>query len=361
VLIRVVGVPYYQRNVGFFLVTFLLLFGIAGEQAWPMHRSVMYEIAASPVLWLLAALLWLLYALKCLHFTLRTLAMPENEFLYTLSLFSVRQQLYGLFLVQCLLYLPVWAYALTTAGIALTRQAYGTAFGTLLYNGLICLALAYAGYRKINFPNQDRGVAFFGRFLQIRFTRPFPAFYWSYLLHDEKMLLFTTKSFSLLILTGLFPLYASVDYDARMLWIGYLLSAFSHVIVAQQLRQFEERWLLVVRQLPFSIFVRFGWYSVIYLVVLIPEMGLLSRHFSSTFGWSDWAAYLSLAMGICLCSHGYLFIPCQDPEKFITRVFFAFIALFLLVMYRVAPGWQACGLWLLAYGLMRRYYYRYEG
>jgi hypothetical protein len=101
VLIRVLGVPYYQRNVGFFLVIFLLLFGIAGEQAWPMHRSIMYEIAASPVLWLLAALLWSLYALKCLHFTLRTLAMAENEFLYTLSLFPVRRQMYSFFLVQC--------------------------------------------------------------------------------------------------------------------------------------------------------------------------------------------------------------------------------------------------------------------
>jgi hypothetical protein len=165
---------------------------------------------------------------------------------------------------------------------------------------------------------------------------------------------------SLLILSGVFPLYASVDYDARMLWIAYLLSAFTHVIVTQQLRSFEERWLLVTRNLPLSIPARFGHYLLVYFVVLLPEMLTLGLKFSNTFHWNEWAAYASLAMGICLSSHCFLYIPHQDPEKFITRVFFAFIVLFLLVMYRISPLIQALALLALSYSLMHRYYYRYE-
>jgi hypothetical protein len=360
VLSRVIGVSFYQRNVGFFLVIFLLLFGIAGEQAWPMHKAIMYEIAGSPAVWLLAAFVWLLYAIKCLQFGLKTLSMPENEFLYTVSLLPIRRQLYSLFLVQCYLYLPVWGYALTTTVIALRTQAYELALATVLFNGVVCLAMAYAGYRKLNYPDQDRNLSWLSQVFRVRFPKPFAAFYWSYLLQEEKMLLLSTKAFSLLILSGVFPLYASVDYDARMLWIAYLLSAFTHVIVAQQLRSFEERWLLVTRNLPLSITARFGLYLLVYFVVILSEMLTLALKFSSTFDWNDWAAYASLAMGICLGSHCFLFIPHQDPEKFIPRVFFAFIVLFLLVMYRISPLLQALALLALSYSLLHRYYYRYE-
>jgi|GEM_PF-3413418 len=360
VLNRVVSVTFYQRNAGFFLVIGLLLFGIPGHQAWPMHKAIMYEIAGSWAVWLTAAFVWLVYALKCLHFGMKTLSMPENEFLYTISLLPVRQQLTSLFLTQCSLYLPVWGYALVTTGIALRAHAYETALATLLFNGLACLALAYASYRKINFPNQDRGLSWLSRAFRVRFPQPFPAFYWSYLLHEEKMLLLSTKAFSLLLLSGVFPLYASVDHDARMLWIAYLLSACAHVIVAQQLRAFEDCWLLITRNLPFSIPARFGRYLLVYFVVLVPEMLTLGLQFSSTFRWTDWTAYTSLALGICLGSHCLLYLSHQEPKKFVIRVFFAFIFLFLLVMYRISPHLQALALLALSYGLMHRYYYRYE-
>lgn len=360
VLTKVMGHPFYQRNAGFFLVAFLLLFGIAGEKAKPMHHAIMWEMAGSSAILLVAAVVWMLYALKCLQFGLRTLALPENEFLYCISLLPYRRQIGSLFAIQAYLHLPVWLYALTAAGVAVVeRQAYASAAIIILYNAVLCLGIAWVCCRRIAQPNQDRNPSWLNRLFDLRFAKPYPVFFWSYLLHQEKVLLFSTKASSLLILVGTMPLYASVDHDERMLRIGFLLSAFAHVILVQQYRDWEERYLLITRNLPLSLPRRFGQYAWVYAGILLPELVMLPHFFSATFGWVQWADYIGLTMGICLGFHCLLFTS-LPADKYVNRVFYAFVGLFLLVMYRVPPLVIAGAWGVLAYFLLHRYYYRYE-
>ncbi len=360
VLTKVIGHSFYQRNAGFFLVIFLLLFGIAGEKAKPMHHAIMWEMAGSAAILLVAAAVWLLYAFKCLQFGLKTLALPENEFLYCISLLPFRRQMGSLFAIQAYLHLPVWLYALTAAGVAVVeRRAYATAAVIVLYNAVLCLGVAGVFHRRITQPNQDRNPSLLNRLFDFRFAKPYPAFFWSYLLHQEKVLLFSTKAFSLLILVGIIPLYASVDYDERMLRIGFLLSAFAHVILVQQYRDWEERYLLITRNLPLSLTRRFGQYALVYLGVLLPEILVLPHFLSSTFAWVQWIDYTGMTLCICLGFHCLLFTDLPS-EKYVNRVFFIFVGLFLLVMYHVPPLVIAGLLLVLAYWLLQRYYYRYE-
>ncbi|MES2730873.1 MAG: hypothetical protein V4714_03965 [Bacteroidota bacterium] len=360
-LIQIIGIPFYQRNAGFFLVAFLLLFGVVSPQlAISYHLAILHAMVESALILLAAAVVWLLYALKCAHHALKTLALPENEFTYCISLLPLRRQLFSLFCTQSFIFLPIWLYALTAVGVACSRQAYGSAAVIVVYNSLLCLLMAGLFYRKIKHPNQDHTTNFLSQYLDQKFTKPYPAFFWSYLLNEEKVLLLSTKAFSILILVGIMPLYTSVDYDQRMLRIGFLLSAFTHTILVNQFRQFEETRLLLSRNLPYSLLQRFGRYAVIYIGVLLPELVVLTYSFSATFGWGQWLDYVALSLSLCLVCHCFLFINHMPSEKYINRVFYAFVVLFLLVMYRISPLILAAGLSGLAFYLLQKNYYRYE-
>jgi hypothetical protein len=360
-LIQVIGIPFYQRNAGFFLVAFLLLFGIVSPNvAITYHLVILQAIVDSVIVLLAAAVVWLLYALKCAHHGLKTLAMPENEFLYSVSLLPLRRQFFSLFCTQSFIFLPIWLYALAAVGMAIHRQAYDSAASIVGYNGLICLGVAWLFYRKIKHPNQDHTTGFLNHLLNRKFTKSYPAFFWAYLLNEEKVLLLSTKAFAILLLVGIMPLYASVDYDDRMLWIGYLFSAFSHAMLVQQFRQFEETRLLISRNLPWSLRQRFGRYVLVYVGVLIPDWVVLTYSFSAIFGLWQWLDYVALSLSLCMLCHCFLFINQMPAEKYINRAFFAFVVLFILIMYRVSPLILGTVLSALAFYLLQRNYYRYE-
>ena len=359
-LTKVMVTPFYQRNAGFFLVAFLLLFGaVSPQMALLYHLSIMEALAHS-ILLLPAAVVWLFYGVKCAQHGFQELSLPESEFLTYVSLFPTRRQLYSLFVIQALLYLPIWLYVLATVGVAVYQQAWGAAALMVGYNFFVCSVVAYLFYRKIRFPNQESISLKFFQYTDRRLTKSYPAFFWSYLLRKELVLLLSTKFFSLFMLIGGILLLPALDDEARVLRIGFLLSAFTHLMLVQQLRKFEETDLLFTRNLPLPISVRFGRYALLYLGILIPEVTILAKECFSTLNWTILIEYTSFALSFCLLCHCFLFINHMTTKRYISRAFYAFVAFYLMIMFSLSLLAIALSMVLLAYYLLHQLFYEHE-
>ena len=356
ILIQVLVVSFYRHHAGAFLVGFLILFGSVSPQ---YHLAIMEALVTSSLL--IAALVgWLLYSIKCAHHSLKTLSLPENEFLTCLSLLPFRQQAWRLLITQGLLYLPVGLYGFAMMGVAFNQGIWSALLLIAGFNAGVCCAGAYLLYQKIKFPHRDSQILKVFQYLDKQIAKPYPVIFWTYLLRKETILLFSTKVFSWFIVAGTISLLPAFEYDPRALSVGYLLSAFLHVMLIRQIREFEESKLPLMRNLPYTYLGRYGRYALVYLGILTPEIILLARSNCPLVGGIAFVEYLSLCLSICLLGHCSMFVNNVSTSWYLARFLYAFVILYLLIMVGGPILVLAAGMMLAAYYLLWQLYYRYE-
>ncbi|HEY4286281.1 MAG TPA: hypothetical protein VGN00_04205 [Puia sp.] len=352
---------FYRQNVGFFLLFFVLFFGVvAPSEQLAYHYSLILGMLETPLFLGLVLFAWLLYGLKTSRFLFSALDEPEANFLYKLAALSRGRQFWLCMAIQGLLLLPVWAYSIAVAGVAVYRHVYGTALLVPLYMTVMNIAGAICLHRRLQWrlPDSGRQWAFFLR-QRRRTMLPYWSILLQYLLKEEKALAAGVKLFGCTVLYLLLKQQGPDDYDLRMPFLFYSLSLFGHAAILYRCRQLENTRLLFYRALPVPQSIRFGQYAIFYLLLLLPEtlvLGWLTPH---PIRVTDTMTFLLSGYSVLLLMNSILY-----TAPFTNRVFLRICLLLFGILYCCVLGKDLIELSVLflvtATVLFFRGYARYE-
>ncbi|MFD2571850.1 hypothetical protein ACFSUS_14495 [Spirosoma soli] len=334
VLYRTLVLPFYVRNAGTFLVVVLLAFGFLRPID---HEALITGALGSPFFLSIIIGLWGVYTVRVVSFVRRQLAAPEHLFLQTFRLVPppIRWPLWLLLLTELLI--PVIAYAIWMLARAIHYQTWGPFVAIVLtVLGLITGGAWVVDYRLRHHVHNAL------RLPHLSIRLPYELFFPTYWLRHEPLSLFLTKLISCLLLVGVCRLYPTDDYDQRLLLIGLMLALITHSQVSRQLSAFEQRFLLILPNLPLSQWLRLGRYVITYGLIWLPELLILCRNCPAKVRL-DYVGWLWLTgWGWLLLLHSLAYGRAISSERWQTGVFWGFIIGLLAIMFGLPVA-----LWLL--------------
>jgi len=359
ILQKVVVIPYYCQNAGFFLVVFILAFGLQSPPSLLVSPMFLMDAVLSPVFITAILLLFFLYYLKCFNFIHKTLNAPENSFLQVAALLAPKTLLYYLARVHVLLYLPALVYMVLIVGYAAWQKQYQTAFIILLYNMVLATLSAVLFYQKLINARTDKKLNTIPKIGFLPGSSSVCVWTLRYLLEQEKVMLFLTKLFSGSVLLAFLYLYPYPAYDLRPALIGFWTAAVSQVMLVQRVQLFGEEDLTFLRNLPYSRGRRLGQQAVFFGLCLIPELIILLRFLplsAALFMLQLWA----LGISFLLLMHALLYLKDQSLRQFSRQVFFIFMG--FLLFFLTSPPLYLLSIILtaIAYTIYHQRYYVYE-
>ena len=331
ILLKIFSGGFYRQHAGLFFFTFLVLVGaVEPSQLISYHYSLMLGIASSKVFLASVCVIWLLYYTKVFFYLLKEIDQPENAFLFfSATKFKTSLQIKGWLIVTFVNSLPIILYSIVTAIVAIKIGYYGNALLVLLFNATCSVALSFFIFRYSN-----RFIVIKNRF-SLAFTlfknKPIYTISPFYILNDFKAAYLITKGLSYLFIVGLFILFKNDATDIRVAAIAILASGTSHAFLVLEIRKFEEVYFKLLRNLPYSLLSRFTFVVIAYTVLLLPELIWLLVRFNSF----DLVSLLFFLISIPVLFHCLLFVIGFNVELYLKSVFGIFIALFLLIMFKL--------------------------
>ena len=343
VLYRLLVLPFYVRNAGTFLVVVLLAFGFMRPIE---HEALITAALGSPFLLGLFVLMWVLYTVRTVSFIWGQLAAPENLFLRTFLLVSPRTRWFYWLVLLTELLIPVILYA----GWMMARARHHQTWGSLMVIALAVLGLLLAGVSAADYRLRHHAPNAL-RLPRLSIRLPYPLFFPTYWLRREPLSLLLTKLISGGLLIGICRLYPTDDYDQRLLLIGLMLAIITHSQVGRSLSTFEQRYLLLLPNLPLSVAQRFSRYAIIYGLIWLPELLILLRNCPAETQLIYVGGLWLAGWGWLLLLHGLAYGRDIKPEHWQTAVFWSFIGGLLAIMFGLPMvAWGAMS-WLSAIGL----------
>ncbi len=334
VMSKVFVVQYYKINTGFFLASFILLFGLTnGKATLDLHYTLMQQITSSYAFAGGAVIVWVLYCMKCMAFCFREIKNSANSFLSALQ--PVADQKHYLLWLSCqsMLMLPMLGYAGATVIIGFKDGNYLLASLFTLFQLLLCIAPAYFYFHQINNTWQKPLLSL------PDFSKYIRKGYYSFLLHysldTRKGTIAGLKIFSLLLLQAMVIANKyEVNKESVCVLMMFLISA--HALLPQYYTRFVEYDMAIMRNLPILLPKRFLLYVFTYAVLFLPELLflLLNGHHSLPVQLT-----LSLyAVGISQLSlfTAFRYFGKMNTERYTLIVFgFFFVSLLVLASFNL--------------------------
>ncbi len=347
---------YYRRNMVFIFVIVLFCFGFLRA---PEHIAIARQVLRSPLLLGLTFLVWGLNWLKTMIFVLRLMKERAYGFLYQARLLPVVHRFAAFSAVVFNLSWLTFLYAVFMAVIGMEEQLPAAAALLVIFHFLLALSGAFLMEYRIRRPGTTGKKSALRPFLP-SFSTPGFLFFIRYLMAKQPVLLLITKSFTLAMLAGCCLLYPTDDYDERLLAIGALLAGAAQVVISGQFFVFENRHLLLLKNLPLTSAARLAGYFKTHAVLLLPEMIILLNNLPEGVAYGFAVQLWWLVLGICLLIHFLGFIPGVPEDTLMKGLFYGGVVVFLLIMFRV-PVLLLTGAALLSSVLVfRKYYYLAE-
>jgi hypothetical protein len=335
ILHRLLALPFYVRNAGTFGVVFYFAFGFMRPID---HEALIVAALGSPFLLLVLFVLWVLYTARAVGFIHGQLAAPDHLFLQTFRLVPAPTRWLYWFVLIATLLLPVIGYA----GWMMARAVHFHAWGALLALTATVVVLTGSGMAgadyRLQHPSPD-SVSLPG----FTFRLPYVLFFPTYWLRYEPLSLLLTKLISGGLLVGICRLYPTDDYDQRLLLIGLMLAVITHSQVGRQLQAFEQRYLLLLPNLPFSNPQRFLRYGLIHGLVWLPELLILLRNGPESVSYGYITGLWFTGWCWLMFMHGLAYSRAIPAERWQTILFSSFIGGLVTIMF---------GLPLLAWGVI---------
>ncbi len=354
VLAKVLVTKFYERNAGLFLFVFFLMFGIVeSTQIVNYHLSLIYGTLTSPIFLLIVAGVWLLYILKCVQFISRQLTRPENNFLFQLARIERSKQFANILLVMLAVDAPVLIYTSFIIAIGIQKNLYAPVVEIIVFHLFLLIASSSWIVYQLNTPHRQLKL-FNLPSLQWKWPKPFPVFHLGHLVTQLPTVLFFAKAFSIFAIYGFLQIPLD-QYEKRVVLLGLLFGLAAHSVIVFEFRKFEERYLLFLRTLPMTSLKRFLYLAAIYLLLLLPEMTMLTVnhiHFKDLIG-----IYL-FGAGFLIVSHCRLYIELNN-DKHLQWTLGFFLVSFMLVLFKIY--WvELIIMWALAFYYFNRNFYQFE-
>lgn len=353
VLYKVLVTRFYKINTGFFLLFFLLLFGLLdGKSTMELHRSIMEGITSSAGFCAGAMLVWAAYNFKCIRFVMNELDAAENSFLYRLQGVDNRRQFLLLLSCHASIYMPLLVYGGVTVGLGLYEHHYVWAVFFLVFQLLMCGAGAAIYQNRmnstwaqpfINLPSPD-----------ISRRKSFLFYLIHYSLANRKGTFIGLKVCSVLLLQAMVAANNDkLSKEAICVLIMFLISA--HSLLPLYYVRFVEGELSFLRNMPILISRRFFVYVLTYAIIFLPELAFLLLNTHHVMPLQLTLSLYAVAVSQLSLYTGLQYIRGVHTDKYTMFVFVLFfINLLLLASFNlwflfVAEAVVATGLFMGLY------------
>lgn len=267
---------FYAVNTGFFLLMFLLLFGVVqGGTLISYHLSLMEFILSSPTSMLVAFTIWLLYNYKCLAFIHAVIRNPANHFLNTLQCYRKGTLLLLLAATHLLLYLPVLLYSVCVIALGVHKLLFLQSLLVACFQLALIAFSTFSVYSALLYPWQRLLPWKINTSWKLHKTFYTILLWFTY--YERKRTLLLLKIVSILLL--FIPLELNKDnFQVSDFALVFQISIASHAIIAYYYVQFIEvkmRWLRNTPRSPMHFFML---YAATFCIILIPETIYLLKH-----------------------------------------------------------------------------------
>lgn len=351
---------FYQINTGFFLLIFLLLFGIIDPgNSLKLHYAVMQLMAARPILLLGGLAIWTAYYIKCIAYCLNTIGDPKHRFLFELQALPARR--FRIVLTSCLsaIYAPVLVYSLITAVVAFTEGRLLSLAIILAYQAGALAAGVVLCHQRIMHAARE---TFLGNALaRLQALRPHYIAYHQYLmayaLHQKKMLLFLLKTGSLLMLQVMVAInHGAPEWEGTFYILLFIIVA--HGLLPYYFVRFTEAngWL---RNLPLSHWQRFRYFAGFYALLFIPELLFLVIHVHTSLTFGNMLSFYTLAIAVLCWLHTLLYLRGITLERY-TLILGCLFLITMILLTSVSVWVIAAAFALMAVLAFPLLYPRYE-
>jgi hypothetical protein len=354
---KVLVKEYYQLNTGFFLLVITIAFGfMSGIE----HRALAEFFISSPATVSIPVFAWGVYLIKIINFNRNQALLPQNQFLYSLSLLPHTQQLVCFFISLTNQFMPAILYGTFLVIMALKNNFI---FAALAVPAALLLLLALGTFtllRQFNLPVAESKIGFFKRFFDYRITKPLIQFYLEWIVRREAAVVLGTKLFCALLIFGTTQLYEGEDYDVRLMAMACTLAFSANFTIIGRLHYFENKVFALLRNLPFAILKRTAVFLTVLIILCLPEISILIKYFPAVLSWTQAPLLILYGAGIGVLFYGFHFTGVIHHENFQRLIFALFIGWILLILFKVPIVAMALvnaigGVWLV-----RCYFYRFE-
>lgn len=364
VLTKIFSRGFYRANAGSLLFFFVVVIsyaimitpaGTMSHETFQLYQIiVMMTFINNPVAMSVIFFAWLLYTLKSWQYVTGQLTVVENGFLYYSSTaLSKFRQLRSWWWMQFVIALPITAYGLLSVVFGIAYHHYLFPFITLLYLFLLITVSAALYVWLANRLSAGTPAPITLR-LPIRWKKPFFSLFLYHIIHRIKLGGLLTKIFSLFCLaSGAYSLFSGNRQDTRVAGLLVLTAVAGHLYLIYQEHRFEVMTLAFSRNFPYSRNRHFGYMMLRYVLLLLPEIILLTVTAPSLMT----VLLLAYAISVMLFFRSLLYWLGLNMNIYLPVIFATYIALFWLIMYGYL--WQSAGvLLLLSYGLFCSRYYK---
>lgn len=355
ILQKVLVNHFYRLNAGLFMFLFYVLFGLP-QDAGGFHIAVAALIVTNQLFLLVVFAAWLLYNFKCIDYICKHLKEPAQLFLTCIENTGPFKCYMYMAYVQGMVFLPVTAYSVFLIIIALNNHTYLAAVEIIAYIAVMIFSAPFL-YKSVL--QRRRNEFQFSLPALLRIPKPLflvPVFY---ILNKRKQMLLITKFFSLGILWLFIKGFDPDHYDIRPTLLCFLLAVIANCTIVFEIRNFEEGYLYILRNFPFSLARRFTNILLMYAVLLLPEMLFVWKGYPVYFNFPDYLQLIAASVALLCLLHVCLLIQNVTMETYIKVVFGIAIGLFFIILYN--PGiLLALFLLLISFAIFHAYYYDVE-
>jgi hypothetical protein len=334
-LFKILVKPFYIINAGYFLLLFMLTFGILHPaEIILIHASLIKGIIHSNIFTWIILILWLLYNIKCILFCLRIIHRENDTVFFNLQAILPVKQYALLLACHCCLYLPVIVYSLFVIYMARQGGYILYAAGLIFFQLLMCVTGVYAYYSQINFTWKSRSlekksqanVQFFfnGR---IRFH----SYLLHYTFHSRKVIFLILKLVSIFLLNLILG-SNSAHFDMRDFILVFMTVVMFHSLMVYFYVSFMEKDMAFTRNLPVSKTLRFLQFALSYCFILMPEFGFIIINGSKSISLFNMIMLFGIAVAQLMLFTAMLYLKSMKMKPYLQSIFFIFLVSSILML-----------------------------
>lgn len=328
-LIRTIGITFYQQHIGLFLVIFYLLFGmIQGYDLILFHKALLLSICSSPINLLILFAIWTLYAVKSLLFVKNKLTQEDYSFAKQLTVVPKNEQIILWIKVYSFLLAPILCYAGLVLITSIIHQYFLSLFATVMMLGLIMILLALLTYRfsNLNFNLSKVWI----NLPSIKMKKPFWSWPIWYLLNEQKLMLLICKVVSFLFFKAILLVFADIPNDIRIYLTALLAVVLSHAVLVLNLTKFDAFYSSFAKNLPINAIKRLASWIFVFSFLLIPELLLLMIATNITLVQFVYCVLFSIGSMLVLQLMVYFFKA--NTDRYLQYLlFFFFVSMFAVL------------------------------
>lgn len=328
-LIKTIGIPFYQQHAGLFLVIFYLLFGaVNGSALISFHTALLIGICASPLALGIFLLILTAYALKCYFFVKNRLNMAAYHFVKAVAVKPKAKQDQLWLKTYAFMLLPLLVYTALILFIAI-RYQYWLSLITIIF----ALSLIGFVWLRLTFKNTNYNFKPTKSYIntnQVKIHQPLYLWPLFHLFQEQRLMLFVCKLVSLLVFKAMLWMFADVGNDLRVYLTALLAAVLSHAVLLNQLIKFEAFYMGFTRSLALKPLYKLGSWLLIFFLLLLPELALLS--WITPFDVTHLAVAVLFCIATMLAIFTLAILLKANMEKYLMYLLFFFFVTMLAVL-----------------------------